>query len=147
MLMTSLDEIKSFDPCQEGWKKILKGQGKTCSDGVLFPVSAALESNSIQDVCWLLQKKQEKAKLAKFARLCAASVEHLQNDVAYAVYAANAADAACAATNAAGAYAARAADRAADATYVAAVYAAANAAYGAQMERNKQFLKSVCIEG
>lgn len=95
--MTSLAEIKSFNPCIEGWKAILKGQRKTRADFVLFPLVDCVESNSISDVCWLLGERQLEIQIAvKFARLCADSVAHLRihSSAAAAAYASAAAAAA-----------------------------------------------------
>jgi hypothetical protein len=140
-LYTSLDEILSFRPCLQGWRDILKGQGKTEADDVQFPVSQALESNSISDICWLLGRKNEFERLVEFAKLCADSVAHLNNR-----YSERAAAHAVAV-----AYdAASAADDAYDA-YVAAAYAAYNAAAddvaaavaAAQKEKNKEFMRQV----
>ena len=72
VLLTSLSEIKSFDPCYSGWKNILKGQGKTQADDVLFPLIDCLESNSTLDVLWLLGSRKKEIEIAvKFARDCA----------------------------------------------------------------------------
>ena len=126
MLMTSLAEIKSFNPCLSGWKAILKGRDKTQADALYFPLVECVESNSISDVCWLLSKRKvERQILVLFAKECANSVSHLKGCNAAAVYAAAAA----------AAYAA------------AAVYAAA-AAYVArkdQNEKNKQFLRNAIL--
>jgi hypothetical protein len=170
MIYTSLNEIKSFNPCASGWRNILKGQGKTEADGVLFPLTDAVKSNSVADVCWLLGKRKKEIQVCvRFARMCADSVKHLQNNRAaaadaaadatyadaYAAYAAYAdatyaaayaaADAAAADAADAAADAADAAYAAADATYAdayadAADAAAADATYFEQNEKNKQFL-------
>ena len=79
MLMTSLAEIKSFNPCLSGWKAILKGRGKTQADALYFPLVECVESNSISDVCWLLGKRKvERQILVLFAKECANSVSHLR---------------------------------------------------------------------
>ncbi len=148
ILYTSLDEIKSFNPCADGWRNILKGQGKTESDSVLFPLIDCLESNSISDVCWLLGKRKVEIQIAvSFARKCADSVAHLKNAYAANAYAADAdayaaAAYAYAAYAAAAAYAYDAAAAAANAAYTAAyANAAANAAaYNKQNNKNNQFL-------
>ena len=142
MLMTSLAEIKSFNPCLSGWKAILKGRDKTQADALYFPLVECVESNSISDVCWLLGKRKvERQILVLFAKECANSVSHLKGCNAYAADAAAAAYAAYAAA-AAAAYAADAA-----AAYAAAAAAAA-AAYAArkdQNEKNKQFLRNAIL--
>ena len=134
-LYTSLAEIKSFNPCPDGWKNILKGQGKKEADDVLFPLTDCLKSNSISDVCWLLGKRKIEIDIAiKFAKKCADSVSHIKNAAANS--AAEAAANSDAAEAAEAAYVA--ADAAADAA-VAAAYVAADAYYK-QLELNKQFL-------
>ena len=141
VLLTSLSEIKSFDPCCSGWKNILKGQGKTQADDVLFPLIDCLESNSTRDVLWLLGNRKKEIEIAvKFARDCADSVSHLKNDASYA----SSADAAYAASNTAS-YASSAASNAAYAADAAESSSAAEASYAAsaydkQKELNKQFL-------
>lgn len=80
ILYTSLNEIKSFDPCFSGWKNILRGQGKTDADDVLFPLSDCLKSNSFSDVCWLLGKREVEIQICVIAaRMCADSVNHIKN--------------------------------------------------------------------
>mgnify|MGYP003556868742 CR=1 FL=1 len=157
MIYTSLNEIKSFKPCVEGWKAILVDQGKTEADDVPFPLTAAVESNSISDVCWLLGKRKKEIQVAvRFACMCADSVAHLNNRSGYAATAAATAAAAAAydaydAT--AAAYAADAAAYAGAGAYAAyadaAAYAAGAAAHAAyadaeQKEKNKQLL-ILCI--
>jgi hypothetical protein len=145
MLYTSLAEIQSFDPCSEGWRDILRGQGKTCADDVQFPMTDALNSNSIADVLWLIGKRKVEIQIAvRFARMCADSVAHYKNADADAAAdeAANAAYANDAYADAgAAAYAANyAANYAAAATHAAANYVTAAANYQKQRELNKQFL-------
>lgn len=71
-LCTSLEEIRSFNPCASGWKNILKGQGKVTADAVEFPLVDCLKSNSIGDVCWLLGKRKNEISICvRFANLCA----------------------------------------------------------------------------
>ena len=82
MVYTSLNKIRSYGPCADGWKNILAGQKKTVPDDVLFPLTEAIESNTVSDICWLIDKRQkqnELAAMAKFAKMCADSVAHLDN--------------------------------------------------------------------
>lgn len=132
ILYTSLNEIRSFNPCSEGWKDILRGQGKTEADNILFPLVDCLESNSISDVCWLLGKRRGEIEIVvKFAKDCADSVAHFKNAASASAYARAAAYAA------ASAY---------DAAYAASVNASSvNAssyqqAKEEQLSKNKQFL-------
>jgi hypothetical protein len=133
-LMTSLAEIKSFNPCASGWRDILKGQGKTEADDVQFPLADCVESNSISDVCWLIGKRAKEIQVCvRFARLCADSVAQLNAAASYAAASYAAAHAS---------YAAYASDAASYAAYYAYVAAASDAS---QKEKNKQFLLT-CIK-
>jgi len=152
ILYTSLAEIRSFKPCAKGWKALLSAHPHSTEEemNALFPLIDCIDSNSVSNVCWLLNKKKAEVQIAvKFARLCAESVAYLKNAyaanaayaaAAYAAYAAAYANADAAYANAAyAAYAANAA--AADAAY-------ANAyadAYNKQKEVNKSFLRQVII--
>jgi hypothetical protein len=159
-LMTSLDEIRSFNPCASGWKAILAGRNKTEADSELFPLVECVESNSVSDVCWLLGKRKAEIQICvRFARMCADSVAHLNNvnsrrADAYAYAAADAAADAAAYADAyahayaadayAYAYAAAAAHAYAAADAHAHAYAYADAAYAdayaAQRKLSRQFL-------
>ena len=79
-LMTSLEEIRGFNPCPIGWAAIL-GARKGLTGP--FPLIECLASNTFSDVCWLLGKRAVQSEvvkiLAKAARDCASSVAHLQN--------------------------------------------------------------------
>ena len=134
ILMTSLTEIASFNPCVSGWRDILKGQGKTKADDVPFPLKDCLKSNSFSDVCWLLAKRREEITVvATTAKLCADSVSHLKNAASANAAAYAAAYATYAATHAAAAveYAISGAEDAA--------HAAGNAAYAAETAANYAF--------
>lgn len=120
MLYTSLNQIKSFNPCAGGWRAINKLTGIESSDQ-LFELTRCLETNNISDVLWLLGKLKKKEICVQFAQWCANSVKHLRNasDTAYAAY------------SAANAYAANAAA-------AATAYSAANAAtYSAFIAKQK----------
>lgn len=76
--MTSLAEIKSFNPCPSGWKTILAAHPNTPMEQE-FPLIDTLKSNSISDVCWLLGKRKKEIDIyVKFAKMCADSVAHLK---------------------------------------------------------------------
>lgn len=79
----TLNKIKSHNPCEEGWLAILAGQGKTEAgpDDVEFPLAAALESNSLDDVLWAMRCLPEHNSLwRKYAVWCARQVQHLMTD-------------------------------------------------------------------
>ncbi len=158
ILTTSLNEIVSFAPCNTGWRKIRAARKTFYNTDMLtdeqyaeqFPLVDCLNSNPINDVLWLIGKREEEIQIAvRFAQMCADSVKHLNNEnskrisriaIAVALFAANAnagADAAAAA---------KAAGCAAETVVSAAAKAANNytngyaAAYSKQKKLNKQFL-------
>lgn len=154
ILTTSLAEIYSFHPCYGGWKTILQARKYFHNTHALteeqyneqFPLVDCLQSNTINDVLWLIGKRKTEIQIAvKFTRMCADSVKDLDNfwSKESATYATAAAHAAAHAA----AYAATAVTNAATAAaaYAAAAAHAAHAAYNAaaykkQKELNKQFL-------
>jgi hypothetical protein len=81
ILLTSLAEIRSFNPCARGWKAIREAH----KDAEPFPLIDCLQSNTIADVCWLLSKRKNELQICvEFARACADSVAHLESPKAYA---------------------------------------------------------------
>ena len=152
-LMTSLAEIRGFNPCAAGWKKILEAHKEKAEDEQ-FPLADCLVSNTVSDVLWLVGKRRVEIEIAvnaatKFAHSVARYDNRWSHDAA-----ADAADAAAYAAADDAAYAAAAA--ADDAAYAAAAYAvdaayaAADAAYAAadaaQWELNKQLLLAAIRE-
>ena len=127
---TTLNEIRSFNPCAAGWLCVRKAHAHKGEDAILTIADCA-ESNSLSDLLWLLGKKRETAIIVQFAKWCADSVAHIDNKAARRArrHADADADADAAADAAAGAYAAYAADAAGAAAdaYAAAAYAAADA--------------------
>lgn len=163
ILLTSLNEIKSFVPCPEGWKNILKGQNKAQSDSIEFPLIDCLKSNSFSDICWLLGKREKEIICAiNAAKMCANSVKGLKSSAdadaatyadadaaTYAVSACAAAAVSAAAASASGAayaasassvYASGASAYASGAAYASVYAAAASAASEEQTQKNKNFL-------
>lgn len=55
MKTTTLNRIKSFCPCAEGWKKLLKHLNKTDADDEPLEYKAILESNGLYDAVWALR--------------------------------------------------------------------------------------------
>ena len=143
---TTLNEIRKFNPCKEGWTKLLKFLDKTEADDEPLLMSTILESNGLLDAIWCLRAfhAEHRQAVVDFDCDCAesalpiweewAKVNDLENletprqaitmarnsSCADAVHAANAA---CAA---------RAADAAARAHAYAASYAAYAAAHAAR---------------
>lgn len=71
-LMTSLNEIKSFNPCDSGWFRILSSRDKITPDGELFPLTEGVDGCSIFDALWLIKKRRTEYQiLVIFTRKCA----------------------------------------------------------------------------
>lgn len=141
-LFTSLAEIRSFSPCKDSWKNILLARPHNTEEemSAKFPLVECLESNTIEDVCWLLGKRQNEIQICvKFARMCADSVKEEKNISAeasssYADYANYVADIPSYDT------AAAAAASSSIASAFAAAAASSASSYSTQISKNKEFL-------
>ena len=81
MLTTTLNKIKEHEPCQEGWKKLLKSLNKTKADDEPLTFLHILESNSLDDCIWSMRSTPEYSREWRlFAVWCARQVEHLTTD-------------------------------------------------------------------
>ena len=161
MKTTTLNKIRNYNPCKDGWEKLLKFLGKTEADDEPLLMSTILRSNGLSDALWCLRafRVDHRQSVIDFACDCAERVlatweewaekyapEYKdtprkaikaarsgdRNAVVYAARAADAAYVACDAADARAAYAAAAA-RAADVTYAAAAAASAAAARAADV--------------
>ena len=158
---TTLNAIRSHNPCTEGWKKLLAHLGKTKADDEPLSILAVLDSNGLDDALWCLRAVEgHDREIRLYAVWCARQVQHLMShhrsvaalDVAerYANGAATrdelvaAWDAAWDAAAVAARDAARAAawDAAAVAARAAAVVAAEDSARDAQERR----LREICLQ-
>ena len=80
-MFTTLNKIRSHNPCREGWQKLMKSLGKTRGDDEPVSLLAVLDSNGLDDAIWCLQAVDgvdSKARL--FAVACAREVQHLLTD-------------------------------------------------------------------
>ena len=78
---TTLDLIRTQDPCKEGWKKLLQYLGKTTSDSEPLSLLTILESNGLEDAVWCLRATPDSDSKARlFAVFCARQVQHLNPD-------------------------------------------------------------------
>ena len=78
---TTLNLIRSHDPCQEGWEKLLRHLGKTKADDEPLPLRVILESNGLDDALWCLRAVPNCDKEARlYAVWCARQVQHLMTD-------------------------------------------------------------------
>jgi len=54
-MKTTLNDIKSYGPCSQGWRKLLRNLGKTCSDNEPLKITTILDSNGLDDAMWCLR--------------------------------------------------------------------------------------------
>ena len=82
MITTTLNRIKEHDPCEGGWKKLLKHLGKkTKADDEPLPFSVIVESNGLDDALWCCRAEPGHDKTWRlFTIWCARQVEHLLTD-------------------------------------------------------------------
>ena len=81
MLTTTLNAIRACEPCEEGWKKLLKHLGKTTADDETLPFLTILESNGFDDALWCMRAAPQYDKQWRlYAVWCARQVEHLMTD-------------------------------------------------------------------
>ena len=55
MLTTTLQAIRAHNPCDDGWKQLLKALGKTGPDNEPLLLETILEHNGIWDALWALR--------------------------------------------------------------------------------------------
>ena len=148
-ICTTLNKIRDAEPCEEGWKKLLKHLNKKKADSKPLPLSVILESNGLDDTLWALRTLPEYNNLwRKFAVWCARQVQHLMTDqrsldaldVAWRHSEGNATDNELAAAGAAARAAAWVAEG--DAARDAAGDAAWDAAWDVQVEKLRQIIEA-----
>ena len=81
MYYTTLNKIRGFDPCQDGWKKLLRNLGKTEPDDDPISLMAIFESNGLDDAVWCLRSVDGIEKDARlFAVWCCRQMQSLLTD-------------------------------------------------------------------
>lgn len=71
-MQTTLNKIKSYSPCEYGWKKLLNHLNKTEADDEVLELRTILESNGIDDTIWAFRAVEGKDKeIRLFAADCA----------------------------------------------------------------------------
>ena len=81
MITTTLNAIRAHEPCESGWKKILKHLGKSKADSDPLPLLTILESNGIDDALWCTRAVDGYDALWRhFAVDCAERVLYLVTD-------------------------------------------------------------------
>jgi len=81
MITTTLNRIRKYGPCREGWEKLLKGLGKTQADDEPLPFARIVEINGLEDALWCCRAEPQHAREWRlFAVWCARQVQHLMED-------------------------------------------------------------------
>lgn len=80
-ITTTLNRIRAHRPCEDGWRKLLAGLGKTEADDEPLPYARIVEINGLEDALWACRAEPQHAKEWRlFAVWCARQVEHLLMD-------------------------------------------------------------------
>lgn len=81
MIKTTLNRIRTHNPCKSGWETLLKNKGKAQAGDEDFPLSDIVESNGLADAFWCLRCHPEHDNLWRlYAVWCAEQVKHLMTD-------------------------------------------------------------------
>ena len=78
-IYTTLKDIRSFSPCEDGWEKLLKHLGKTKADDEPLAMTTILKSNGIDDAIWCTRTiwKDHRKEVSLFAAACAERVLYI----------------------------------------------------------------------
>jgi hypothetical protein len=80
-MKTTLNKIREFQPCADGWAKLLKTLNKSNPDDEPLSILQVLDSNGLDDALWCLRAVNGYDKeIRLFAVFCARQVEHLMTD-------------------------------------------------------------------
>ncbi len=81
MLTTTLNRIRAYSPCESGWKKLLRGLGKTQADDEPLPYATILRINGLDDALWCCRAEpQYEREWRLYAVWCARQVQRLMTD-------------------------------------------------------------------
>ena len=81
MIYTTLNKIRNYHPCEDGWEKLMKHLGKTKTDDEPLSMAIILDSNGLDDCLWCLRTLPEYDRQWRlFAVWCARQVQHLMKD-------------------------------------------------------------------
>jgi len=74
---TTLNKIREYEPCAEGWHKLLSYLGKSEADDEPLSYATILKSNGLDDAIWALRTHPDLKQVVLFAADCAESVLHI----------------------------------------------------------------------
>lgn len=76
----TLNAIRAYEPCADGWRKLLAGLGKTEADDEPLALTLILDINGLDDALWALRCVDDQAQVRRYAVWCARQVQHLMTD-------------------------------------------------------------------
>jgi hypothetical protein len=80
-LTTTLKRIRAHRPCEDGWKTLLAGLGKTQADDEPLPFATILRINGLDDALWCARAEpQHSREWRLFLVWCARQGQHLLTD-------------------------------------------------------------------
>ena len=80
-MKTTLNKIREYQPCTDGWQKLLTYLGKTKADDEPLEITTILDSNGLDDALWCLRAVEGHDKeIRLFAVWCARQVQHVMTD-------------------------------------------------------------------
>jgi histone H3/H4 len=80
-MKTTLNSLRAYNPCKEGWEKLLRGLGKTEADDEIIWIDQVLDINGLDDALWCLRAVEGyDREIRLFSVWCARRVQHLMDD-------------------------------------------------------------------
>lgn len=80
-MITTLNKIRLYAPCEDGWRKLLSHLGKTKADDEPLHLRTILGSNGLSDALWCLRAVDGHAReMRLFAVWCARQVQEQMSD-------------------------------------------------------------------
>ena len=80
-ITTTLNRIRAHSPCEDGWRKLLSGLGKTAADDEPLPFARIVELNGLEDALWCCRAEPQHDKAWRlYAVWCARQVQHMMTD-------------------------------------------------------------------
>lgn len=81
MITTTLTRIRAHNPCEDGWRKLLAGLGKTQADDEPLPYAVIVKINGLDDALWACRAEPQHAREWRlFAVWCAREALVYTND-------------------------------------------------------------------
>jgi len=80
MTYTTLNKIRDWQPCSDGWKKLLLGLSKTESDDEPLELVKILEINGLDDAIWSIRCVEGTLPAQLFVLKMCRQIQHLMPD-------------------------------------------------------------------